>query len=302
MSRDNRGIAIAAAAAVAGTAAIAALSWPDPPTLKRYAYEEARPGSVEGRGANCLPSRLAAIQDLVEAERQRIACAKEAEEHRLQTNDLIQQTRAADAAAAQAEIAKQVAWMTFLQTIGGFLTLTAAAAAAFYAREAAREGRRAADAAEKTLAHSAETARVELRPYLAVENESVYQEDEESIPRRIWIRVGYNNTGATPALSGMLHSEAWVEPGVDLPRHTLDLTVATLLPRSTQHANLGLNLIDEELEALQQEGARLKFDYELTFTDVFGEKWRHRQTFYASWEDVLAKNLFTEGAEQVVAE
>lgn len=65
----------------------------------------------------------------------------------MDANDLIQQTRAADAARAQVEIASQGLWTTWFQTIGGLITLAAAIGAAAYARDAAKHGKTSAEAA-----------------------------------------------------------------------------------------------------------------------------------------------------------
>jgi hypothetical protein len=124
-------------AALAGSAAVAWFTWPTLPTLPTYQYEAAGDGSYRPGGAACEPNAIAYTFNLAEAAAKRDACAKEAEEHRLSAGDLVQQMRAADAAAAQVALSAQALWMTFFQTVGGFLTLVAATAAAVYARSAA---------------------------------------------------------------------------------------------------------------------------------------------------------------------
>jgi hypothetical protein len=67
-------------------------------------YEDARASKYYAGGETCQPSQIETIRDWRERFRKREACAKEAEDYRLQTNDLIQQTRIAE---AQASLAAQ---------------------------------------------------------------------------------------------------------------------------------------------------------------------------------------------------
>lgn len=151
MPRGYWGILSALGVALTGSLIIGWLIWPDPPALQTYSYERARSTEYQAGGVDCAPEALASLGKGGNATRKRQYCAEEAENHRLQTNDLIQQTRAADAAEAQADLAVQAAWTAFFQTIGGFLTLVAAGAAAIYARDAAAETRRGADAAHTAV-------------------------------------------------------------------------------------------------------------------------------------------------------
>jgi len=133
------------------TVAIGAGTWPKLPTLNTYG--EANPSNDQYRpgGQDCDPSILAAIRNRRQRTRQSDACAKEAEEYRQNTNDLIQQTRAANAAEAQANIASQQLWSVWLQTLGGFLTLVAAVGAAMYARSAAAAAEKALHGLERPI-------------------------------------------------------------------------------------------------------------------------------------------------------
>jgi len=146
--RGNRNLLVAVGLVAVIAAAIAAITFPRVPALKAYSYGE--PGNAHYRpgGGKCEPSTLAAIADLKVRLSQADDCQKQAEEYRQNTSDLIQQIRAADAAEAQAQIASQGLWTAWFQTIGGFITLAAAIAAAVYARDAAKETRRSAEIAE----------------------------------------------------------------------------------------------------------------------------------------------------------
>lgn len=125
---------------------IAALLWaglrPREPDLPAYQYGERASADYQPGGAGCQPRQLASLADKGKAASERKRCADATEQHRLQREDLIQQTRAADAAQAQAATNYDLARMALWGTIGGFLTLIAASLAAVYAREAAIEARR----------------------------------------------------------------------------------------------------------------------------------------------------------------
>jgi hypothetical protein len=148
MSEGYRGVLATIGITLLVTVALAAITWPSPPVLRTYNYEHPRAGGYAAGGHECDPFGLPFIPHDGEALRKRDDCAKEAEEQRINTNDLIQQTRAADAAVAQADLAAQAIWLTFFQTLGGFLTLVAAGVAAYFAREAAEHTKRGADEAK----------------------------------------------------------------------------------------------------------------------------------------------------------
>ena len=136
MLRGNRLLVSALAIAAAIAILIGWSTWPTSPRLTSYGESNPRNSEYRPGGHQCEPTVLAAIRDSGKRIRQADSCAKEAEEYRLQTNDLIQQARAADAATAQTNIASQQLWTGWLQTLGGFFTLCAAVGAAIYARGA----------------------------------------------------------------------------------------------------------------------------------------------------------------------
>lgn len=111
---------------------------PRQPHFPAYEYGKPTSADYQAGGRGCEPSVLASIRDNGQAARERKRCAEAAEEHRLKREDLVQQTRAADAAQAQATLNFDLARMALWGTIGGFLTLIAAGVAAYFAREASR--------------------------------------------------------------------------------------------------------------------------------------------------------------------
>jgi hypothetical protein len=134
MSGGHRGEYIAVGLVALATVALGIWNWPQIPVLHSYSYSDPRNENYQPGGKDCDPAKLTVAS---KATRKRDACAKDAEEYRQNSDDLIQQTRAADAAQAQADIASQSLWLTLFQTLGGFLTLFAAGAAAWFARDAA---------------------------------------------------------------------------------------------------------------------------------------------------------------------
>ena len=158
MSLGNRNVIIAVGLIALLTILIAFWTWPVAPKLTLYGEENPRSGAYHSSGKNCEPEALASIRDGGKRASHTDACRKEAEEFRLNTNDLIQQTRAANAAQAQANIASQQLWTGWLQTLGGFLTLAAAVGAAVYARDAASHTRDA-----NNIAREAQRAWVSLK-------------------------------------------------------------------------------------------------------------------------------------------
>ncbi len=127
------------------TVAVAAIStwelYPERPQLTGYTATQEQQLNYRAGGPDCLPAEIA---DLKSRERARrvIACREAEEQHRLSTNDLIQQRRAADAASGSAilayEQARIAAWGVFL----GIVTTGGAIAAALSATQAAASSRR----------------------------------------------------------------------------------------------------------------------------------------------------------------
>ena len=90
--------------------AIAVYTLPVPPTLPAYGEADPRNQQYDPEDGDCDVSAITAIASPVERGRREHRCEKAAEDYRQATNDLIQQTRAADAANAQAKIASQQLW------------------------------------------------------------------------------------------------------------------------------------------------------------------------------------------------
>ncbi|MFL6760373.1 MAG: hypothetical protein ACJ8FR_10440 [Sphingomonas sp.] len=216
---------------------------------------------------------MASIRNSRKRARDAQACEKEAEEYRLQTNDLVQQSRAANAAQAQAEIASQSLWTGFLQTLGGMLTLVAAVGAAFYAREAARETRRQANLAEEQLGHTFHM----VRPYLAPKSETVELHPDEVQQLVIWLR--FTNSGGTAA-HGLIFYATSIFRTYGVAKTT------NLHPGRWPHGSVGreqpveieykLQLAAEDLQSLQSGTGEVRIIFEGTYSNEFGEDWEYR--------------------------
>ncbi|MEA3018035.1 MAG: hypothetical protein QOI38_2757 [Sphingomonadales bacterium] len=150
--------------AVVGILIAATAIWtylkPAYPIIPTSEYQKAEDTEYSPGNPRCYPSRLDSLSDR-EAADERYRCEQVAEQHRLKSDDLVQQTRSAEAAVALVGLTYNQSLMLLAGTIFGLLTLVAAFAAVLYAK-------RAADAAADTLSHAKNTAARELRPWVSV--------------------------------------------------------------------------------------------------------------------------------------
>lgn len=127
-------------ASVVGCLIVACALWallrPSEPRLPGYQQTEQQDSTYRPGGSRCEPLALARLSG-TEALKERESCKEAAEEHRLKGNDLIQQTRAADAAAEGVALNYQQTVLLLAGTIIGFFTLVAAIFAALFAKAAA---------------------------------------------------------------------------------------------------------------------------------------------------------------------
>lgn len=189
MPRGNRSILTAIAVVAAFAVGIAWVTFPQFPTLDELDYGEPRNRDYSPGGRECEPANLAAIRDIKVRLDRAEDCQAKTEEYRQSSDDLVQQTRAANAAEAQAKVASQGLWTAWFQTIGGFITLAAAVAAAAYARDAARQGKRAADEANSSRQSFIERERA----HLSVTNAQVSTAQPGRV--EIILRLSNNGTG-----------------------------------------------------------------------------------------------------------
>lgn len=174
-----------------------ALLAPERPPLSRGEFQDAGYAEYRPGGSRCDPARLRALegqQAIVERDR----CQETAEEYRLKSEDLLQQTRSAEAAEAVAELTYGQSQLMAAGTAIGFLTLVAAMFAVLYARDAAREARRGSNAAEGQLAQATRIMAAELRPYLFIDRIEMERDSRE--PYSIYkATIFFKNYGKIPA-------------------------------------------------------------------------------------------------------
>lgn len=187
MSGSNRRIFIALGLVGIITLFIGLWTLPASFPTQQFRYDSPRNEDYRPGGAKCEPAVLSAITDAKVRLNKAENCQKQAEEYRQTSNDLIQQTRAANAAQAQADIASQQLWTGWLQTIGGLLTLAAAVGAAIYARDAASHTRHANE-----IARDAQRAWVKFEP-------KVYKAEKAGNILKVSIRVDAINIGQSVA-------------------------------------------------------------------------------------------------------
>ncbi len=192
MLRGNRLLFTALGLVAVITCLVGWWTFPISPTTQQFRYDSPRDQNYRPGGSQCEPSALAKIAGANIRLRKAEYCQKEAEEYRQSSDDLIQQTRAANAAQAQADIASQQLWTGWLQTLGGFLTLAAAIGAAIYARDAAKEGRRSANEAELSRKTFIGSERATLRPANGID---VTPAPNQPTRRGLWLNFTNHGRG-----------------------------------------------------------------------------------------------------------
>jgi hypothetical protein len=209
--RGYRGVALAIGVGGATIFGIA-IGWYWLDTKQQELPEYTRDKEVEAGyypgGQSCNPLAIGPFPD-----REQLgyteACQEAREEYRLKANDLVQQTRAADAAQASAKFVYPQALFSLLGMGFGFLTLSAAAAAAIYARRAASETKRANDIATNTAA-------IDARPWLSIRNAEItvlgFHQDDEGESFGVMHTIvcfDVHNSGKTPAVRCTHSCKGW---------------------------------------------------------------------------------------------
>lgn len=189
--------------AVVGFLAFAGALWtelrPTYPIIPTSEYQKAGNTKYSPGSPACYPSRLGALPDR-EAADEKYRCEQAADEYRLKNDDLVQQTRNADAAVALVGLTYNQSLMMLAGTIFGLLTLIAAFAAVLYAK-------RAADAAEKGLGVTKAVAAADLRAWVAIDLVlTKFKSDAHGID--IDYEVVFKNIGQTAARNFQFHTKA----------------------------------------------------------------------------------------------
>jgi hypothetical protein len=270
---------------------------PSIPFLSRGQMQQAGQTEYRPGGSNCDPARL----DLLKGTRapvERERCQQAAEEYRLKTNDLVQQTRSAEAAEAVADLTFEQSQMMAAGTVVGFLTLVAAVYAVLYARRAAEEAGRSSNAAEGQLRESARVSAAELRPYLFVES----IECEQLADRFFRCTVWFKNYGRTPARNIRTDIKAYMAESICEMRDfddndAFDLAVAA--PGHTRRAFPVFDFTEEEWATPHwafQAILRIRFSYEGEGGEIHEEEAAYFTGKHDLQEEGTTFFLLTEGA------
>ena len=252
--------------------------------LPGYESSQAVASDYYPGGGACKPSKAGGTARWV-GPKQRESCKEAAEEHRLKINDLIQQTRSADAAAAGAQLAYQQTVVGLAGTLVGFFTLIAAVLAAFYAK-------RAAEAAERSISHALDTSRTELRAYISSESETVSQTG----PKSFVVNVELKNVGATPAHN--FAAETTVEfrynNGGIFAMGSLPIRMGALSPGTPVNFDIPIQLDDDSQRAFNEEKGKIALDLIGVFRDSFGDEWIYNQDMSLTPEGFARGKVYTE--------
>jgi len=256
------------------------------PRLPEYQKSEGQSATYRAGGPECDPARLRTLPD-GDAPDERKRCEEAAEEHRLKSDDLVQQTRAADAAGVIVGLTYRQTVLLFVGLLLGLLTLGAALYAAWYAK-------RAAEAAEKGLTNARHTA----RPYFASELESFVKEGEE--PGKYRARVLIRNTGNTPAHGLVIigQKEFRYNNGGIVRLPISRWYNGTTGPNTPVDLGCEIVLAPDEERAFREDKGIVSLDLIARYTNNFGERWVYTHDLFANETALKGGDLYTSDCSQ----
>jgi hypothetical protein len=225
-------------------------------------------------------------------------------------SDLCAQWKAADAARSAANAAWVIGYIGILI---GLLTLGAAAAAAWYAKEAAKhtkagadEAKRAADAAEENLSLANKISEIELRAYIRTGEETYAEEPMEGGGVHYTVRVPFTNVGLTPAQETETQIETrWVTYNTSEECHNMTkpktsevigsgpINWGTVSRDGTFIIYEDAKLASAKAKQLESGTAAVLIDTCTTFNDEFGTKWRYTHNFVLSRHSMETNSIHT---------
>ena len=252
--------------ALAAAGILYVLLAPERPSLSRGEFEDAGYAEYRPGGSRCDPARLRALegrQALVEQDR----CEDAAEEYRLKREDLVQQTRSAEAEEAVADLTYGQSQLMAAGTAIGFLTLVAAVFAVLYARNAAYEARRGSTAAEGQLQEAGRVTAAELRPYLFIDR--LEMEITNPTPYRQYrVMMVFRNYGKLPARSLRIRHDCYFTDQFELRKTVFRsrvIEIPVCAPGHERKAFTGaqLSVADQEIfdKGIGELIVRVRFSY-----------------------------------------
>jgi len=278
-----------AVATIIGCLVVAGLLWgllrPLPFSTPTYQRPKAIDAAYYPGGGACKPkpaNPLTRRQAPVNSD----SCQEAAEQHRLQANDLIQQTRAADAAWASADLTYRQTIIALTGAILGLFTLAAAVVAALYAK-------RAAEAAEDSIKHGMDTSRSELRAYIMSESEAICRDVEN--PKKFMGRIVLKNTGATPAAQMIVTIERrfdFANGGVE-EMESAEYRIGTLSPNASCNLEIDVTLDEDSERAFDQGKGQIALELRSPFRDNFGDQWVYHQDLSVRKECIPKQEMYT---------
>lgn len=268
---------------------------PREPTMPVYEGLQAENAHYRPGGSGCDPSRLRILGDKASDERDR--CAEAEEEHRLKSNDLVQQTRAANAA-------ETTSWLTYaqsrvmaFQTIAGIFTLFAAVYAAWYARQASIEARRGADAAEESVRQALETSHAQLSAYITCETQEVVHSPKAAEPYSA--KLTLKNSGNTPAHDvDVTCTLTILAGGVSVPYKTTQFRNTTMGPGEGFYLEQPFSISPDTLKGIKNWKAKMIVNLEAMYADAFGRKWVYSLRMRITKRSLETGLIYTDSSTQ----
>jgi hypothetical protein len=276
--------------AFVGYLAISGILWvnlrPAPPSVPAYQHLLARNSTYYPGGVACRPTQSTARAGGRKSRIDSDFCKEASEQYRLQTGNLLQQTRIADASWASADLSYRQTAIALTSAIVGLFTLLAAVIAALYAK-------RAAEAAEQSIKHGLDTSRSELRAYLMSDSEAIFRDAENS--RKFTGQITLKNTGATPATQMMVFLEKRFDydNGGVLRRESDQYQVGTLSPGANSNLNIDVILDEDSERAFDQNKGKITFELRSPFRDSFGDEWVYHQDLSVNAESLAKQSMYT---------
>jgi hypothetical protein len=283
MLRGYRRIILAAL----GCLALASPAWGQANREQRQANQEI---------ANSLSDISASLKEANQRPDPNQPCEKGSDDR---NSDLCAQWKAADSAEASSIWTERTFYLGVLGGIIGLLTLGAAAAAAFYARQAAlhtesgaNEARRAADAAEEGLALANRTNEIQLRAYIRNVSESFTRSEPDSTT--LDFKFKFRNVGQTPAKNVVVnivqyyetHKSAFVAPPQTGGRRSRPVLSGAQFGTVAKETEFSLH-IDVVISKTREAQIRARkgfyyFIFRIHYSDEFGVDWVYAHDFYFS--------------------
>jgi hypothetical protein len=267
-------------AAVVGFLVLATGIWvtlkPSYPIVPTSEYQKAEDSKYSPGSPACYPSRLSGLPDR-EAADERYRCEQGAEEHRLKNDDLVQQTRSAEAAVALVGLTYNQSLMLLAGTIFGLLTLMAAFAAVLYAK-------RSADAAERAVRPHVFLGDIKLTLPLTTKSKLIIQAKNHGASAAVNVQI---------AMGSALVCRPIKDQAKDLIPDGWD-DVPAFAPQFQTNIKIPLDdILEEDLAVIKDGSAAFVTRFCIRYEDLGGRKDTHETWFYIDRETLEDGDVMT---------